>query len=544
MNERRIVRVRLLRLWLVLLVIGVGAGAGVGRAVAVEWPEDQRYVLVDRPRAGFYPPPSAVGEDADGALLVLMYWPVIRISGGSIAEWPRTRLVRIAPDGREFFVRPIGELVPGSSEMRINADDEILPLPDGSILFSRFNAIDRLRPEGSIVRFAGTGRYSVVSSGDGGPATVADIGLIRGLSRFADGSIVFVDRSRIRRVAPDAIITTLAGSGENGFRGDGGPATAARLSRPSDVLATEDGGFLIADTFSNRARRVSPTGVISTQIRGLKQPKYLDRLPDGSLLVGGSHRIRQVSPSGTIRTVLRIPERRANRLGDFAGRHGETIEAMGVTREGGVMVIVSDFRAYYLAPSHTRRLLVALRDVRASQRRVEVNVDATRRGSLQLQLRRRGRVIVTMTRRIRVGRHVIAATGRFAAAYHDVQVTLRGKRGGSHRDRVRLFTSQTLPTRLVRSGPGRHLRACKRLDRRRIDCASHEPGAYEDGHACLNTSAYRLFPSGILFTRPYGPRYHHKPIPFDREPKWSGPWRRRVSQPRPQPAMRQRTPRP
>ena len=226
MNERLIVRARVLGLLLALLLIGGGAG----RAVAAEWPRDQRYVLVDRPHLSFYPPPSAVAEGADGALFVLMYWPVIRRSPGSVMEWPRTRLMRIAPDGRRSFVRPFGELEPGSSDMRINVDDEILPLPDGSILFSRFNAIDRRRPDGSIVRFAGTGRYSEDSSGDGGPATAADIGLIRGLSRLADGSIVFADRSRIRRVAPDGTITTIAGSGENGFGGDGGPATASRLS--------------------------------------------------------------------------------------------------------------------------------------------------------------------------------------------------------------------------------------------------------------------------------------------------------------------------
>src|SRR5436190_862086 len=474
MYERFIARAGLRRLFLVLAVIGVGASAGAGRAVAAEWPNDQRYVLVERPPIGFYPPPTAVAEDADGALLVLLYWPVIRVSDGSVMEWPRTRLVRIAPDGTRSFVRPIGELEPGSSDMRINVDDEILPLPEGSILFSRVNAIDRRRPDGSIVRFAGTGRYSEVSSGDGGPATAADIGLVHGLSRFADGSVVFADRSRIRRVAPDGIITTLAGSDELGFGGDGGPATAARLSSPSDVLETGDGGFLIADTYNGRVRRVSPTGVISTEITGLRGPQYLDQLPDGTLLVGESHRIRQVSASGAMHTVFRVPEGRGNRLGDFAGRHGETIEAMGVTQEGGIAVIVSGpgLRAHYLAPSHTRRVLVALRDARASQGRVEVTVDATARGTLQLQVRRRGHVIATAARHIAAGRQVIAATGDFAAAYHDVRVTLRAKRGGSHRDRVRLFTSETLPTQLVAPELGSDVRACKRLDRRRIDCES------------------------------------------------------------------------
>lgn len=142
---------------------------------------------------------------------MLVYWPVTRTSGdGSTSEQPRTRLVRIAPDGSRAFVPPFGELEPGSRDTRINVEDEILPLPDGSILFSQYNAIDRRRPNGSIARFAGTGRYSEHSSGDGGPATAADIGFAHGLSRFPDGSIVFGDGSRVRRVAPDGVFTTVA----------------------------------------------------------------------------------------------------------------------------------------------------------------------------------------------------------------------------------------------------------------------------------------------------------------------------------------------
>ncbi len=66
--------------------------------------------------------------------------------------------------------------------------------------------------------------------------------------------------------------------------------------------------------------------------------------------------------------------------------------------------------------------------------------------------------------------------------------------------------------------------ACKRIDRRRIDCETHDdPSNEEDGPNCLNTSAYRLFPSGILFPRPYGPDCHRRPLPFDRRPTWTAP---------------------
>ena len=219
--------------------------------------------------------------------------------------------MRIDPDGSQAFLPPFGELDPAGAfpEARIDAE-EILLLPDKSILFSRWNAIDRRLPDGSIVRFAGTARYSETTSGDGGPATAADIGLTRGLTQFPDGSIVFGDGQRVRRVALDGIITTIAGTSESEFGGDGGdggPATAAQLNGTGDVLPTEDGGFLIAETYNGRVRRVSADGVITTvagtdksdifesfgdggpaTAAGLALPQHLARLPDGTLLIGES----------------------------------------------------------------------------------------------------------------------------------------------------------------------------------------------------------------------------------------------------------------
>src|SRR4029079_143882 len=69
---------------------------------------------------------------------------------------------------------------------------------------------------------------------------------------------------RIRRVSPSGTITTVAGTGQVGFSGDGGRATAADLDLPVDVAATRDGGFLIADYGNNRIRRVSAGGTITT----------------------------------------------------------------------------------------------------------------------------------------------------------------------------------------------------------------------------------------------------------------------------------------
>jgi hypothetical protein len=536
---------------LVLLLFVVGAGAGVvTRASAAQWPIERQFPLLESPGPNNgSPTPGSVAEDGGGELLVLLDWPLVKREEGGLSFWPRTRLVRIAPDGSRAFVPPFGDLEPGSRDTRINVDDEILALPDGSLLFTRYKAIDMLRADGSIVRFAGTGLYGEAASGDGGPATAAGISFAHGLARLQDGSILFgdIEYHRVRQIAPDGTITTVAGSGEYGFSGDGGPATAAQLRFPSDVLPTGDGGFLIADTFNGRVRKVGPDGVISTvagtgefgdfdsfgdggpaAAAGLALPGHLARLPDGTLLIGGGDGIRQISPDGTISTLLELSTVRKNRLGDFVGRYADTIEAMEVTKEGGIAVIAngSQLRALYLAPPKTRRALLAIRDARASERRIKLTVDSTAPGRLRLQIRRRRGVVAVTTRHIGAGRRSIAVDRRFAAAYHDVRVTLRADRGGGYDDRVRLFTSRTLPKRLVGVPPlSNSDQTCKRIDRRRIDCETHNPDDEEDGRTCLNTSAYRLFPSGIVFTRPYGPGCHRKSIPFDRSPEWTGPWR-------------------
>src|SRR5205814_823711 len=79
-----------------------------------------------------------------------------------------------------------------------------------------------------------------------------------GLAVAADGSLYIADfyNSRIRRVGPDGIITTVAGTGASAFSGDGGPATPAQLSSPSGVAVGFDGSLYIADSRHNRIRQL------------------------------------------------------------------------------------------------------------------------------------------------------------------------------------------------------------------------------------------------------------------------------------------------
>src|SRR5262249_41168759 len=118
--------------------------------------------------------------------------------------------------------------------------------------------------DGIITTVAGTGRQGF--SGDGGKATSARLSLPLGVAAASDGGFLIADlgSQRIRRVAPDGTITTVAGTGTRGFGGDGGAATSALLANPSGVAILPGGGFLISDTSNHRVRRVGPDGSIST----------------------------------------------------------------------------------------------------------------------------------------------------------------------------------------------------------------------------------------------------------------------------------------
>jgi sugar lactone lactonase YvrE len=106
---------------------------------------------------------------------------------------------------------------------------------------------------------AGTGKQGF--AGDGGPARQAAFNGPKGIALGPDGSIYVVDTENqaIRKIAPDGTISTLAGVGPQGrgYGGDGGPATAARMDRPHGVCVGPDGAVYIGDTNNHRVRRVT-----------------------------------------------------------------------------------------------------------------------------------------------------------------------------------------------------------------------------------------------------------------------------------------------
>ena len=137
------------------------------------------------------------------------------------------------------------------------------------------------RATGATATIAGTGAEGY--SGDGGPATGATFNQPYSLQVDAGGDVYVVDRLNyvIRKIdAATGIISTVAGTGEVGYGGDGGPATAAQFREPNDCFLDGRGGLLIADVQDQRIRRLDlATGIITTFAGNGAKERRGDGLP-------------------------------------------------------------------------------------------------------------------------------------------------------------------------------------------------------------------------------------------------------------------------
>ncbi len=131
--------------------------------------------------------------------------------------------------------------------------------------------IRRISPDGIISTFAGTGvRRAANSPTPDGPAAFIPINLPRDVAVDRSGNVYFIDFGLIRKVTPDGLVTTVAGrtplpgQADPLLAGDGGPATQASLSGPLGLAVGADGALYISDTNNGRIRKVDANGIITT----------------------------------------------------------------------------------------------------------------------------------------------------------------------------------------------------------------------------------------------------------------------------------------
>jgi RHS repeat-associated protein len=221
---------------------------------------------------------------------------------------------------------PVIDTVPGTANP---GSAHIAVGPDGSLYMAEQgqqpHVVTRLSPDGTRVVIAGSGPAcnNTDPCGDGAPATQARLTTIRGLAFGPDGSLYISDSGmfKVRRVAPDGIISTVAGTGVPGDTGDGGPATQATIQFVGTVTVDPDGNIYLGQEGNGaRIRRIDPEGVISTFAGGGTStapvvqatdarvtPNGMTIGPDGLLYVvataGGAYQVRRVNPDGVIETI-------------------------------------------------------------------------------------------------------------------------------------------------------------------------------------------------------------------------------------------------
>jgi len=194
---------------------------------------------------------------------------------------------------------------------------------DGSLYVSSLDTdiIHKINKDGAVTPVAGNGQTGF--SGDGGPATAAQLNGPGSVAVDKNGTIYIPDTSnnRIRKVTPDGIISTIAGTGTAGFSGDGGPATAAEINGVEGMAVGPDGSLYLADYENQRIRKIAPNGNITT-IAGtgtkgytgtptpavsaqLNDPNSIAVADDGTIYIGnlGSDTVQKIDKTGILSTV-------------------------------------------------------------------------------------------------------------------------------------------------------------------------------------------------------------------------------------------------
>ena len=320
------------------------------RGVAGSGEDD--YADGDRVGAAFSLP-GAIAMLRDGALVVAdegngLIRRVDPVAGGSRAGFPAVaRAEWLSAKVERFTGRPgdahgyrdgpaASAQFDGPWGMALDASGNVIVADCGN------HAIRRIAPDGTVTTIAG-------GNGEGvrdGPATTAQFAGPKDVAVHADGSIYVADSAsnRIRRIAPDGAVTTVAGGGpvvrgclqlpwgeDTGAFRDG-PAADARFHGLGAIAFDRAGNLLITDVGNNLVRVLTPTGQVST-LTGIGEARGIAVDEGGTVFItGGIDPVREVAPDGTVSSLLRTPHpRRGGGILSF-------IEGIAVGPDGALYV--------------------------------------------------------------------------------------------------------------------------------------------------------------------------------------------------------------
>jgi streptogramin lyase len=226
---------------------------------------------------------------------------------------------------------------------------------EGSIIIADFSnhCVRKITPKGTVSTLAGSGNEGFAD----GAGVSAQFNCPYGVAVDGEGNVIVTDlgNHRVRKITPDGTVSTLAGSGREGFAD--GAGAAAEFDSPYGVAVDGEGSFIITDCGNHRVRKITPDGTVST-LAGSGSAGFADgagaaaqfNLPDGVAVDGegsiiiadyGNHRVRKITPDGTVSTLAGSG---SAGFADGAGAAAQFNGPIGVAVDGEGSIITAEYR--------------------------------------------------------------------------------------------------------------------------------------------------------------------------------------------------------